>query len=141
MVMPPLGEILPHRPPMVLLDGILSYEPPEITCGVTIHESSMFAAFQGVPAIVSLEYMAQCAAAYSGMQKRERGEAPKVGYLLGTRHIELRVEHLLWGEQLVVRAHHHWGEGGLASFECEVRCDRQLLAIATLSVYEGALPH
>ena len=140
--MPRLEEVLPHRKPMILLGAILSYQPPEIRCGVTIREDSMFIEYQTVPAIVSLEYMAQCAAAYSGMQKRERGEATRVGYLLGTRSIELKVDRLACGDELEVVAHHRWGGKALASFDCQVvgpGCE--LVAIATISVYEGVISH
>lgn len=126
---------------MILLDEILSYQPPKIRCRVTLREDAMFIESQAVPAIVSLEYMAQCAAAYSGMQKRELGSTPQVGYLLGTRKIELKVDRLECGDELEVRARHRWGDSGLASFDCRVIAQGRDVAIATLSVYEGTLPH
>ena len=141
MNLPPLTEVLPHRPPMILLDSIQSYEPPEICCSVTIGEESMFAEPDGVPAIVAMEYMAQCAAAYAGMQKHYGdGGGPQPGYLLGTRCIDLHVDRFRFADRLLVVAQHVWGRDGLASFDCEVTRDGRTMAIATLSVYEGPLP-
>jgi len=119
---PAVASVLPQSPPMVLLDEIVAHDADSTTCRVRIGFGVPFADDAGdVPSYVALEYMAQTAAAHSGLVSRARGEPIRVGYLLGSRRIELHVDHFRAGQELSVVAVQVWSDGVLGSFACEVR--------------------
>ncbi len=130
--------VLPHEPPMVLLSRILSHDARRTVCAVDLTPASpFFTAGRGVPVWVGVEYMAQCVAAHAGLLARARGEAVKIGFLIGARRIDLRARRFEAGQTLVVTANHVWGERELASFSCMLADGRtsNVLADALLSVY------
>ncbi len=135
-----LLDVLPQKPPMVLLDAIVSHTDDETVCSVRIDPASPFASTDGsIPSWLALEYMAQCAAAHSGVCDREKGNAIRLGFLLGSRRVTFHVPHFDAGVQLSVSAKSTWNDGELASFACSVSDDRgATLAECELSAYS---PH
>ena len=137
---PPLAELVPHKPPMLLLDRVLSYSTDFVTCEVEIRADSPFGGTDGVPAIVGVEYMAQCVATYAGLSAREKGQPARIGFLLGSREIRLEADSFPTGTKLTVEARRTWGENDLGSFACEVRSQSGVLLRGNLTVYQGPLP-
>ena len=90
----PLGELLPQARPMVLLSG---YEPPadeaavEAFVDVTPEAPFFEAALDGVPGCVALEYMAQTMALCVGFLRRQKGLPPQIGFVLGSRRLDVRI--------------------------------------------------
>ena len=142
--LPPIAEVVPHRPPMLLLDRVLSYDGQCVVCEVVVEANSPFIeADEGggeVPAIVGLEYMAQAAAAGAGLSARAEGGAPRMGFLLGCRNLTLAVDGFRVGDRLTVEARRTFGENELASFACQVRRGDDVLVEGALTVYQGSLP-
>src|SRR5689334_9290282 len=135
-----LLDVLPQKPPMVLLDSIVSHTTEETVCSVRIGPASPFAEADGsIPSWISLEYMAQCAAAHSGLVERGKGKPIRLGFLLGSRKVTFHVSRFAAGAQLRVHARVVWDDGELASFACSVRDERgHDLADCELSAYS---PH
>lgn len=131
----PVRELLPHQPPMVFLDRVVSYEETKLRTETTVRRESPFCEDDGMPGWVGIEYMAQCVAAYAGMQGRLRGEPPLLGFLLGTRAYECSVNRFPLGETLTVCAEKLFTESGLGAFACSIETDRPV-AIATINVYQ-----
>jgi len=131
----PVSELVPHDPPMVLLDRILAFEESTLVAEVIIRADSMFCDGDGVPGWVGLEYMAQAVAAHAGLQARKRGEPPAIGYLLGTRSYLCEAETFPVGEKLTVHVESLFVEMALGAFACRIETDR-LLARATVNVYQ-----
>ena len=135
---PPVEDVLPHKPPMVLLDAVTSHTREATTCTVRIDDSAQFAGVDGdVPNWVAVEYMAQCAAAHSGLCEREKGLPIRIGFLLGLRRIVFHAARFAAGIELEVSVRDEWNDGELASFTCSVkdRADGRLLAECELSAY------
>ena len=89
-----LLELLIHRPPMVMLADVISVDGSGSAKAVAdVSEESMFydRDLGGVPACAALEYMAQTVALVVGENRRSKGEPPKVGFLLGTRKMDVSV--------------------------------------------------
>ena len=63
---PPIEQLVPHKPPMILIDRMIETTDTACTCEVTITPQTLFIESAGVPAFVGLEYMAQAVAAYGG---------------------------------------------------------------------------
>ena len=133
----PIVELLPHAPPMVLLDRVLACDGERLVAEVTIRPDSEFCVDGQVGVWVGIEYMAQAVAAWSGWQARLRGEPVKVGFLLGTRRYDGHIAAFAVGDCLQIHVEREFqADNGLARFRAEVRRDEQLYAAASISVYE-----
>lgn len=136
---PALASLVPHRPPMLLLDALVASDDVSATCAVVVREGAMFVRGGRVGATVFIEYMAQCAAAFMGLRATSRAEPVRVGYLLGAREVTLHVDGAAVGDALTVRAELTFDDGAMAAFAGEVRdASGALLAAAELQVWSGA---
>jgi predicted hotdog family 3-hydroxylacyl-ACP dehydratase len=144
LTLPPLAEVLPHAPPMILLDELVDFVPGRARCQVRLRPDSPLVEGGRVRALVCVEYMAQAVAAYAGLVSRAAGEAPRIGFLLGTRELQLATGFLLVGDLLAVDVEHVFGDDRIGSFRCRVSRGEEIVAQALLSVYQqaadGALP-
>jgi predicted hotdog family 3-hydroxylacyl-ACP dehydratase len=127
------AELVPHAGPMVFLERLLAGEGKRTVCRVRIDDLPLFRDPGGsLPAWAGLEAMAQTIAAHGGLEARRQGAAPKVGFLLGCRRLQIRAECLSPGVGYGVAAVQVWGgEKGLVSFDCELfelQGSRRLLA-------------
>ena len=137
---PPIAEVVPHRPPMLLLDRVVSYDGQLVVCELQLGPNSPFAASGEVPAIVGLEYMAQTIAAGAGLRARDNGQPARMGFLLGCRSLTIAVDTFHVGDRLTIEANRTWGENDLGSFACKVRRGADVLLEGALTVYQGPLP-
>lgn len=116
-----ITEVLPHEGRMLLLDELLDYGPQHVVCGVTIREDSMFSDGGGVPSWVGLEYMAQTACAFSGVEEALRGVKPSVALLLGSRRYRTATSAFPIGTRLRVLAELVLrDENDLVAFDCAI---------------------
>jgi predicted hotdog family 3-hydroxylacyl-ACP dehydratase len=136
---PPVVELVPHDPPMLLIDELLEADADHAVSRVSLTERSTFVVDGKVPALVTVEYMAQTIAAFAGTQQRAKGEAIQLGFLMGCRSMTLAVESLSVGDELRVEVKQVWASDKLGQFECAVTRDGLPIAQATLSVYQGRL--
>lgn len=139
-ILPELEELLPHRPPMVLLDHLLEYDETSATARASIRPDTPLVENGSVSAVLALEQMAQATAAFMGLRARARARPVGIGYLLGARELELHVDRFEVGDVVLVRVRHAWGEGDLAMFECEVEREGRVVAEATINVL-SSVPH
>jgi len=135
MTMPDVRELVPHSGQMVLLDRVLSADDDNLCAEVRIHAASMLAGEEGVGAWVGIEYMAQAIAAHAGWLALQRGEAVKVGFLLGSRKYSCCVPLFATGSVLLVHVHRVLqGENGLGAFDCRIDVAGGASAVATATV-------
>lgn len=127
-----LEDVLPHRPPMVLLDEIVSVDEEDrsLVARATIRKewSENWAA---------IELMAQAAAALAGVSDRISGSTlpARIGFLLGTRRMKLHVPSFEVGKAYEVTAKDVFSDAESASFECTVRDGGTVVAEAVLNAY------
>ena len=131
----PVLELLPHDPPMVLLNRALSWDEASLQAEVVICSDSIFCAKGGVPGWVGIEYMAQAVAAHAGYSARLLGEPPAIGYLLGTRTYKCALDHFAIGSELTIQIKSLFVEAGLGAFACNINMDGTV-ATATINVYQ-----
>jgi predicted hotdog family 3-hydroxylacyl-ACP dehydratase len=131
----PVRELLPHDPPMVLLDRITSFDEATLTAEVDIGIDSMFCGDDGVPGWVGIEYMAQAVAAHAGYKGRLEGNEPLIGYLLGTRAYKCLLPRFPVGETLRVHVESLFVEMALGAFACRIDLG-ETVATATINVYQ-----
>ncbi len=129
-VMPPNfpspGELLPHRPPMLLICAVRAHTPGETVCDAVFDAAFARACGGEVPAAFGLELIAQAAAVHHALAQLAAGGVhvrAARGLLLGSRRLDLRVRALPVGEVLVVTVvggGEQPGPGGLIRFEGRV---------------------
>jgi len=132
-------DVLPHEGEMVLPTRVLFHDRTRTECVVAIDRQFLFVEPDGgVPAWIGIEYMAQCIAAHAGLAARAEGNAPRIGFLLGTRRVDFHCDRFEPGTTLRASAERTWGgEEGMVSFECRLADadSGALLAEARLNCY------
>ncbi len=132
-------ELLPHRPPMLLINGI-KYLSQEASSAYTYVDTDapFFEEGRGVPAYIGLEYMGQTAALIAGYQLKHGLVEPHLGFLLGTRSYQTQVDYFAENKVLLIECKEKAVVGdSLATFDCSIRYRNEgaILATANLSVF------
>jgi predicted hotdog family 3-hydroxylacyl-ACP dehydratase len=136
---PPIRELVPQRPPMLLLDAVVERRGDALVCAATVTPEWLLVEGDSMPAAGLIEVMAQAVAALHGLQGRERGEAVRVGLLLGCRELVLHAPRVRVGAALRVTAAQLFGMDTVAEFGCRVDAGGVPLAEGTLQVVRGAM--
>lgn len=140
---PEILSLIPHRPPMLLIERLLTIGETQASAELDIHaQSHFFEVGYGVPAWVGLEYMGQTAALIAGYQQREGLCAPHLGFLLGCRRYETQTGFFGLGKKLTVTATQATVVGeSLATFNCTISDAKSKAEIAQglLSVYRQSI--
>jgi predicted hotdog family 3-hydroxylacyl-ACP dehydratase len=131
---PPIAELVPHEPPMLLVDELLAWTPEQARVRAQVRAGSPFVEAGRAPAVALLEIMAQAIAAATGMARRQVGGPPVRGVLLGTRELELAVDELAVGDVLIIDVVLHFEGDELARYACSVEREGQTIARAELNV-------
>jgi predicted hotdog family 3-hydroxylacyl-ACP dehydratase len=139
-VYPALRDLLPHRPPMILIDELVHCTAAEVVCRVTVRDGDPFVVDGRVPALVSLEYFAQTVAALYGYQNRHRAGGFTVGMLLGTRELTLAADYFDVGDTLTISGAEAYSAPPISQFRCELRRGDDVLARGAISVLSGGPP-
>ena len=140
----PVAKLVPHAPPMLLIDRVVSVSDESFEAEVTIRHDSLFCDGTKVNAWVGIEYMAQAVAAYAGAEAVAAGRPIKTGFLLGTRSYACRVSSFQVGAIIRILVRKVLIEpGGLSVVECCLRNhnEDEVMVTSNLTVYEvGDLP-
>lgn len=146
---PEILELIPHRPPMLLINKIQLLTETDSQALVIINQHAPF--YQqsteqvnvgGVPSWIGLEYMGQTAALIAGYQLREGLCKPHLGFLLGSRNYSAQQAYFNEGLELLVTCKQAALVGdSLATFDCTIENNNnnQRLAKANLSVFRKPL--
>jgi predicted hotdog family 3-hydroxylacyl-ACP dehydratase len=95
----------------------------------------MFSDEYGLPSWSSIELMAQTVSVFAGAKGQKLGLTPRIGYLLGTRKLNLPMAYFEHGKILKIRAEQQYLHEGLGQFACEISYEDHIIQ-AVLSVYE-----
>lgn len=89
MDIPPISELLPHDPPMILLDRVVCWNPKRLVAEVDCTRRNLFSDEQGLtPSWLGIEYLVQAMGALAGLKLIQEGEDVKIGFLLGVRNFK-----------------------------------------------------
>lgn len=127
--------VVPHTARMSLLDTVVRADENSLAANARVREDSPFARDGVVGSWVGIEYMAQAIAAFEGCRARDRGDAPKVGFLIGSRHYACSASGFAVGSTLHIEIVRQYEEGGLGLFDGKITGDH-VTADASLSVYQ-----
>ncbi len=134
----PVENYVPHRGAMLLLDRLIAADVDSAVAEVTVPRGGLFLHDAGLPSWVGMEYMAQTVAAWAGWNALRKGQAVKIGFLLGSRRYETAQAFFAPGALLRVSVHCDlMGDNGLGMFDCRIHGqDETALASARISVFE-----
>jgi predicted hotdog family 3-hydroxylacyl-ACP dehydratase len=131
-----IGDLLPHKPPMILVDEVVEFREDLIHTRIVIREGIPFFKEGRVPSYVALEYMAQTIGVWSGLKLRQQGKKLQVGFLLGTRRLNLQISFFNERITLNIYGQPKYSDGEMASFYCWVEIEGKTVAEASLNVYQ-----
>gem|GEM_PF-3344552 len=141
-----IADLIPHSGGSVLLDSIIFADNVSIKCALKVKENQRYVDAQGVETLVSLEWMAQAVAVFSGLEKRrqalesDRGDVkPRRGMLISCRQLDLHLPKINIDDELEIVARMDHRSGDIAAFSCQVFRGKDCLAEGILNVYEGEL--
>lgn len=139
MSFPPVADLLPQDPPMIVVDELVAFDGTRAIVRATVREGQAWVVDGRVRTTFCIEYMAQAVGCNAGMRARALGRKIRVGFLLGSRELTLATDWLYVGDEIVISARHVFGDEKLGSFECELRRGDELVAAGTLNVFAGEL--
>jgi len=132
-----VADLLPHAPPMVLLEEVVGWDQGKVITALTIHvESLFFVKDEGVPTYVGIEYMAQTCGAYAGIEAHNHGQRPRLGFLLGTRDYHAAQDWFRPGDRLVIEATEIYRQEGMGVFDCRISHNNEEIVSAQLNLYQ-----
>jgi len=140
-------ELVPHRGAMSLLESIEEYGEDWLRASLMTSPTSTFADAHGIPGWVGIEYMAQAAAAFAGIERAQRGEQASIGLLIGSRYYRCMLETIPFGTRLIVEARLALRDAeDFAAYDCFLSAADQRIAECTLKAYRPRdirpfLPH
>jgi predicted hotdog family 3-hydroxylacyl-ACP dehydratase len=100
-----LETLIPHQGKMLLLSRVIEYDIEHgIRAEYDITRNCLFydPVLDGVPAWAGFECMAQAVSVLSGLRSRERGERPKLGFILSVPSMRIEIPLLKPGSSLEV---------------------------------------
>jgi predicted hotdog family 3-hydroxylacyl-ACP dehydratase len=131
-----VAQLVPHRGRMSLLDTIVEYGADWLRARVTPAPGAAFATADGVPGWVGIEYMAQAASAFGGIEQVQRGERPSIGLLIGARYYRCMLDHFPFAAPLDVFAQIAMRDAeDFAAYDCRIELGGQRIAECTLKAY------
>ncbi|ASK26926.1 thioester dehydrase [Neisseria chenwenguii] len=107
---------------MVLLDAVTEYSNTHLTATAHIGADHILLRDGAVPCMSGMEIMAQGIGAFAGCMAHNAGKPVKLGFLLGTRKLNLFADTIPIGTQLEVKAAVSTQDAsGFGIFDCELR--------------------
>jgi len=135
--------LIPHRPSMLLINQLINLSANRSEARVLIDDKApFFEDKRGVPAWIGLEYMGQTSALIAGFQEREGLCKPHLGFLMGARKYQTKVDYFSPEQTLRVVCEEAALVGeSLATFRCTIHRENSddPLATANLSVFRRPL--
>ncbi len=143
--LPSPTDLLPHGEGAVLLDRIVQFDDGSIECELTVDSRCPYLANERVDSLVSLELVAQAAAAHrallalarSGAEQLEPRAAVRSGALVAAPSVVLHDQAMSRGARVSVRARCTLRHGATARYDGQVFEGKRLVAECTLTVQES----
>lgn len=135
-----LSEILPHKPPMILLDDIVEIDLKNQTLisKFNIYPEKIFfdRNINGINSLSGIEFMAQTIGCYAYF--KNKCKHPKPGLLLGTRLYNNLVDYFENGKTYTVKVSEIFTDEEIVVFDCLIYDEnKNEIASATINAYQG----
>lgn len=126
--------LIPHRPPMVLIDEVTEYGAERIRARRVVRAGEPFVGPDGLEDAALLEVIAQTIAAGDAMYAQSKGGRVVRGYLTGLTGVTLQGRAAV-GEQVEVTGDCLKRMDGMGLFDAEARAGGRLLARGRFNLY------
>jgi len=139
--LPPIEKLVPHRAPMFFIERVLEYTAESLSCSVAPSRNEVCAHFGAkLPLAFGVEFMAQCAAVYAGIQAFGQGCAVQPGFLMSARNVEILADCFPVNEELLVQVKLAQTTETASRFDCALYSGhtRSCLMRATLGIFHGS---
>ena len=135
-------ELLPHRSPMLLLDGVLELGSDVVIAYVDHAKPSILSLPCGrTPIWAGIEYMAQTIGLYGGLESKRRGSCPQIGFLLGTRKFIAHSQSFEVNQRAIIRAEKVFQSAdNIVQFHCTITSNGQLVAESDIKAIQPENP-
>lgn len=137
---PPIAELVPHGPPMRVLEELVEWEPGRAVCRMTVREGMPFVADGRLAAVTTIEHIAQAVAACLGHEAYVGGEGVRVGMLIGVRKMELHRPWIEVGSEMRVSVERVRGNEEVSTFRGEVTVDGERISTALTTLFHAERP-
>lgn len=135
-----IGELVPHKGKMLLLDRIRDYNLNEkcITTEIDISRDNLFydVELAGVPAWIVFEYMAQSVSALSGINGRAQRVKPKMGFIVSVSNFNAEIPVFKRGETVVVKVQEKTRVDKAVTFDGVAIVNEKVVVTAKLNTVE-----
>ena len=136
MSVPPLDQLIPHRPPMRLVDEVVGEVDGVLTCRGRIPAALAVGGLASP--LLGVEMGAQAAAVLGALERRpEEDGAPEIAYLVSIRNASFEAAGLPAERTLMVRVRSLGGVRPLTTYEIRVSEEdgSEPLLAATIGAY------
>jgi predicted hotdog family 3-hydroxylacyl-ACP dehydratase len=136
-----MKSLLPHRGSMLLLSRIRDYNIQErnLEAEYDIVEDCILydPLLGGFPGWVGFEFMAQAISVLSGLAGRQKGEKPKLGFILSVSSMNISMPVLKAGKTIMIRVEEDCHLDMVYTFRGGIFLDNERAAEAKLTVVDA----
>jgi len=136
-----LQTLIPHKGKMLLLNRVIDYNiEHSLRAEYNITENCIFydPVLDGVPVWVGFEFIAQAISALTGIRKREKGEKPKVGFILSIPSMRMEIPFFKNGSLVEVRVKESYCTDMIYTYEGEVFLEDKKVMEGKMMVMEAS---
>lgn len=126
-----IGNLIPQRPPIVMVDKLLHFEDNKVVAGLTVSEANILSRNNQFTAPGLIEHMAQTVALYTGYQFFLKKEPAPVGYIGAIKKAEIH-ELPAVGSNLTTTVNVLHDIMGVTLVNVETECDGKLIATSEM---------
>lgn len=138
--LPPIDDLVPHAPPMRAVEQLVEWAPGRATCTMIVRPHNLFAEGNKVPAVATLEFLAQTVAACLGHEAFVHGGTVRVGMIVGVRQMELFAPYIYVGDALNLVVERVRGTDEVSTFTGEARVGDRLVSRANMTLVHPEAP-
>lgn len=139
-IYPPIEDLVPHAPPMRMLDTLDAWESGYARCSMLVRETTPFVKNGELSTLLTIEHMAQAVAACLGYEAYQQGSSVRVGMILASRSFDMDRGALFVGETLTIEVRRQRGNEDLSHFLGEVHVAGERVSSAHMTIYHAERP-
>ena len=134
-----LGDLLPHRGKMLLVDEILEVDNTHAMTLCRVEKFWPMAEGSGINPLILVELAAQTAGVCNGWDRiQTKGrDSDKTGWLVGVKKAEFFIDSLSFGDTILSSANNTYSFTNLREVSCEQHLNNILIGKTTLQLFQA----
>jgi len=131
----PLDALIPQRPPMRFVTGLVAERPDGLVCAACIPADCALVSGSSAPALAAIEAAAQTAAAWEALRRADGAAGARIGYIVALRDIALFSETIGAAKPLLASVRLEGAAMPLTRYAAEVAGEGAILMHGTITTY------